>query len=135
MSNSLQEKKSHPHLLTHFLESKLGLLIYSGHNVAVGWCVYLGFIFTFNILAEKTKDTFTMLGEEQIAPLFVLISVLGLLQSPGLISRIPGTWLGHRAGWPLGVCVTGRNLSPGRPERCTGDKGSHRRKRTKRSPS
>lgn len=58
-SNSCKEKKvSIPLGVFYFLESKLGFSIYSGHNVAVGWCVLFDFIFTFNILAEKTKSTF-----------------------------------------------------------------------------
>ena len=58
-SNSWKEKNvSIPLGIFYFLESRLGFSIYSGHNVAVGWCVLFDFIFTFNILAEKTKSTF-----------------------------------------------------------------------------
>lgn len=52
----------------YFLESKL-IFQHSGHNVAVGWCVLFDFIFTFNILAEKTKSTFGKYWAGQIAPL------------------------------------------------------------------
>ena len=58
-SNSWKEKNvSIPLGISYFLESKLGFSIYSGHNVAVVWCVLFDFIFTYNILAEKIKSTF-----------------------------------------------------------------------------